>query len=135
MEERARYGSRKFLGFSATRRKELSAGHNGQAVISFTRRIPRPSVLHEDKKKCRPPSSPLGKEKISRLLRARRIFRAETLETEARRCRDDAVEFSRRQKFVMKNLIRRGNRNYSQQNIFATVSVLLLAAMSLLVFC
>jgi len=34
----------------------------------------------------------------------------------------------------MKNLIRQGNGSYSQQNIFATASVLLLPAMSLFVF-
>jgi hypothetical protein len=64
MEERARYGSRKFLSFSATRRKELSVGHNGQVAISFTRRIPRPSVPYEDKKNVgRLPSPSAKKEK------------------------------------------------------------------------
>jgi len=93
MEERARYGSRKFLGFSATRRKELSAGHNGQAVISFTRRIPRPSVLYEDKKN------------VGRLLRlwTRKKYRGccelggflgQRGWKRKRRRRDDEVEFS-----------------------------------------
>lgn len=107
MEGSARRGSRKFLGFSATRRKELSAGHNGQVAISFTRRIPRPSVPHDEGKKNRvgrsPSSSKGGKENLAgccelgEFSRMRRLLAAVST----------AVEFPLGGGFVMKNLIRR----------------------------
>jgi len=95
MEERARYGSRKFLSFSATRRKELSVGHNGQVAISFTRRIPRPSVLHEDKKNIgRFPSSSVRKEKnIVSCCELGGFSRTEAARNGSAR-RRDVVEFS-----------------------------------------
>lgn len=89
------HGSRKFLGFSATRRKELSAGHNGQAVISFTRRIPPPLfVLQRRQKEYRLPSSLLAEEKISRASASSADFQTSEpmLETEMPAVETVAVE-------------------------------------------
>lgn len=74
MEEEDGAGSRKFLGSSAARRKELSVGHNGQLAISFTRRILRPFVPRPDPTKDRTMAVPsFIEKKISRVLRSMRF--------------------------------------------------------------
>lgn len=124
MEERAR-GSRKFLGFSATRRKELSVGHNGQAVISFTRRIPRPSVLQEDKKNVGCLFLAFGRRKNIAASASSADFQSRAMlemETPSSRWLQLRMQlnffffFLQREKFVMKNLIRRENG----RELFAT---------------
>lgn len=74
MEEEDGAGSRKFLGSSAARRKELSVGHNGQLAISFTRRILRPFVPRPDPTEGRTMAVPsFIEKKISRVLRSMRF--------------------------------------------------------------